>query len=173
MPKPSQKTGAQLSKRAKQGEISKNKRIALALEDEAAFFGRVLKINMNRCTVSLWDHERGGHYEIQATLPNKKKGFIQINDIVNLAKSNPDWEIQVSIDRKTAASLHKEKRITDAIFNEMEVSKDPRVASGVTSSELGFDFEYDPLVDTTNDTLQEVRFEEKKIIDDEIDIDNI
>ena len=168
MPKPSQKTGAQLSKRAKQGEISKNKRVAMALDDQSAFFGRVLKINMNRCTVTLWDHERGGHYEIQATLPNKKKGFIQINDIVNLAKSNPDWEIQVSIDRKTAASLHKEKRITDAIFNEIEVSKDPRVASG-TTSDIGFDFEYDALADSSN-AAPEVRFDEKKI-NDEIDID--
>jgi hypothetical protein len=168
MPNSSQKTGAQLSKRAKQSEIARNKSVLLALDDEDAFFGRVTKINMNRATVTIWDHEKPGHYDIQATLPNKKKGFIQINDIVNVAKSSPDWEIQVAIDRKTAGQLHKAKRITDVIFNDIEASEED-------ANNIGFDFDYDAVPDTVDQTssLDKTEKTTEKDDDDDFDIDRI
>lgn len=137
-----QKHGAQLSKRQKTAAVNQKRAVSTALEDDEAYFGRVLKINMGRCVVNIWHHEKKRHMEVQARLPNKKKGIIRINDLVNLAPSHPDWEVQIAVDAKTAASLRKEGRITAELATEASIGG--AGTKGVSTTEdLGIEFDYE------------------------------
>ena len=142
-----QKHGSQLSKRQKTSLAGQKARLTMAAEDTDAFFGRVLKINMARCTVNVWDHTAKRHIEVQARLPNKKKGIIRINDLVNLAKSHPDWEVQVAVDSKTAAELRKNKRISVELAAD---SNGTMSAAAAAAASDGFEFDYDG-VEVTED----------------------
>lgn len=135
-----QKHGSQLTKAQKSSLRKQTASLSLALEDEAAFFGRVLKINMGRCIVNVWDHEKKRHIEVQAILPNRKKAIIKMNDLVNVAKSHPNWEVQVAIDSKTAMELRKKKRISPELATEITSTGMP--ASKMAADE-GFEFDYE------------------------------
>ena len=135
-----QKHGAQLSKRQKTAVVNQKHAVSNALEDDDAYFGRVTKINMGRCIVNIWDHQKKRHMEVQARLPNKKKGFIRINDLVNIAPSVPDWEVQIAVDSKTANDLRKKGRIT------AELAVEPSTIGGKgagAADDLGIEFDYD------------------------------
>ena len=169
-----QKHGAQLSKRQKTALTNQKKQISTALDDEEAFFGRVIKINMGRAVVNIWDHEKRRHIEVQARLPNKKKGFIKLNDLVNIAKSHPDWEVQIALDAKAASQLRKAGRISAEIATEMSASSISG-GKGIPSTEdLGIEFDYDGLADAEADeeALAVIR-EEKEDADAEVDVDAI
>ena len=137
-----QKHGAQLSKRQKTAVINQKKMVSTAIDDEDAYFGRVIKINMGRCVLNVWDHEKKRHIEVQARLPNKKKGFIKMNDLVNVAKSHPDWEVQIAVDSKTANELRKAKRISPELAVEVTGISGAGVAVNAAAQD-GFEFDYD------------------------------
>jgi hypothetical protein len=164
------KHGAQQSKRQKTASVNQKKQLDIALDDDTAFFGRVIKINMARCTVNLWDHEKKRHIEVQARLPNKKKGFIKMNDLVNLAKSNPDWEVQISLDAKAANQLRKAGRISAELATEIAAA-----SGGAPSTEdLGIEFDYEG-VETAgdiDDSMAPLKLKESKV-DDDFDVDAI
>jgi translation initiation factor IF-1 len=107
------KVGAKVSKTAKRAERKNTSNLRVAVEDDGAVFGRVTKVLGNRrFLVTYWDPENRRHIvDIQATIA-KKKVRIDINDIVNIAGSGRDWEIQAQIDPKSANKLKKEGRIS-------------------------------------------------------------
>jgi hypothetical protein len=170
-----QKNSAQLSKRQKTSQANQKRAVTVALEDDDAFFGRVIKINMGRCVVNIWDHDKKRHMEVQARLPNKKKGFIRLNDLVNIARSHPDWEVQVTVDAKTANDLRKAGRISAELATELSSS------SGPATEDLGIEFDYDGLEtkDAENEEAAAAAVSTKggkkavAVEDDEVDIDDI
>jgi hypothetical protein len=172
-----QKNSAQLSKRQKTSAANQKRAVSLAVEDDDAFFGRVVKINMARCVLNIWDHQKKRHIEVQATLPNKKKGIIRINDLVNVAKSHPNWEVQVAVDAKTIQELKKMKRISP------ELAVEPSGSMGAAASAViadGFEFDYDGLEEKEDEdalAAQEAAMKEKKgsavVEDDDVDVDAI
>ena len=107
------KVGAKVSKTAKRADRKNKSNLRVAVEDDDAVFGRVTKVLGNRrFLVTYWDPENRRHVvDIQATIA-KKKVRIDINDIVNIAGSGRDWEIQAQIDPKSANKLKKEGRIS-------------------------------------------------------------
>ncbi len=159
-----QKHGSQLSKRQKTNLANQNARVSLAIDDQDAFFGRVIKVNMARCVVNIWDHTTKRHIEVQAVLPNKKKGIIRVNDLVNVAKSHPDWEVQVAIDSKTASELRKDKRISPELASEINGTMN----AATSGAAEGFEFDYDGV-----DTVQDLEVIKDKHVNEVIDIDDI
>lgn len=165
-----QKHGSQLTKAQKSSLRKQTSNVALALEDDDAFFGRVLKINMGRCTVNIWDHEKKRHVEVQAILPNRKKAIIKMNDLVNVAKSHPNWEVQVAIDSKTAVELRKKKRISPELANAS--TADPSAAKA--GGDEGFEFDYEGVEQEEEEAVPEAPTQKKAAIEEEdFDIDDI
>ena len=166
-----QKHGAQLSKRQKTSLANQKRALSVALDDSDAYFGRVTKINMGRCVVNIWDHEKKRHIEVQAVLPNKKKGFIRINDLVNIAPSHPDWEVQIALDSKAAADLRKSGRITAELATE--------AMAGPAEDDIGIEFDYDGVeqkddAEGAADSVVPGGKKGKKVaLDDDVDVDNI
>lgn len=107
------KVGAKVSKTAKRAERRNTSNLRVAVDDTDAVFGRVTKVLGNRrFLVTYWDAKSRRHVvDIQASIA-KKKVRIDINDIVNIAGSGRDWEIQAQIDKKAAVKLKKEGRIS-------------------------------------------------------------
>jgi hypothetical protein len=168
------KHGSQLSKRDKTRLVNQKRAVTVAIEDDEAFFGRVLKINMGRCVVNVWDHQKKRHTEVQARLPNKKKGFIKINDLVNIAPSHPDWEVQIALDSKTAASLRKEGRISAELASEPTAATAAGGKALVTTDDLGIEFDYEGVAEA--EETDSVEIEDKKktaAVEDDVDIDAI
>ena len=166
-----QKHGSQLTKAQKSSLRKQTANISLALEDESAFFGRIMKINMGRCTVNVWDHEKKRHMEVQAILPNRKKAIIKMNDLVNVAKSHPNWEVQVAIDSKTAMELKKKKRISPELANAS--TADPS-ASKTAGGDDGFEFDYEGVEQEEEEVEVEAPVAKKAAVEeDDFDIDDI
>ena len=165
-----QKHGSQLTKAQKSSLRKQTSNVALALEDDDAFFGRVLKINMGRCTVNIWDHEKKRHVEVQAILPNRKKAIIKMNDLVNVAKSHPNWEVQVAIDSKTAVELRKKKRISPELANASTTDPSTLKAGG----DEGFEFDYEGVEQEEEEVVPEAPTQKKVAVEEEdFDIDDI
>ncbi len=167
-----QKHGAQVSKRQKTSMANQKKQLDIAIDDTDAFFGRIVKINMGRCTVNIWDHELHPprHVEVQARLPNKKKGFIKMNDLVNIAKSHPDWEVQIALDAKAANQLRKAGRISAELATETS----GHGGGAPSTEELGIEFDYEG-IDTSKaveDALVPLKLKESRP-DQDFDIDAI
>jgi hypothetical protein len=166
-----QKHGAQVSKRQKTSMANQKKQLDIAIDDDDAFFGRVIKINMGRCTVNVWDHEMRPprHVEVQARLPNKKKGFIKMNDLVNIAKSAPDWEVQIALDPKSANELRKAGRISAELAIEIAGAN-----GGGSTEDMGIEFDYEG-VETAGvgeDDMVSLKLKQTKDLDD-FDVDAI
>jgi hypothetical protein len=153
--------------------------LATAVDDDTAYFGRVLKINMGRCVVNIWNHEKKRHMEVQARLPNKKKGIIRINDLVNLAPSHPDWEVQIAVDAKTVSDLRKSGRITAELATEASMGAGGKGAP--STEDLGIEFDYEGLEQKGDEEAEAAALAAagagkggKKVTeDDEVDIDDI
>lgn len=169
------KHGSQLSKKQKSSAEKVKRAISLAMDDEDAFFGRVIKINMARAIVLTWDHEKKRHLEVQATLPNKRKCVIRINDLVNLARSHPDWEVQVALDPKRIAELRKAGRIPAELATETSSA-----SSSGPKDDSGIEFDYEGVEE--DEELNEAvtlaagggKASKKSVeIDEEVDVDAI
>jgi translation initiation factor IF-1 len=124
------KVGAKVSKTAKRAERRNTSNLRVAVEDDSALFGRVTKLLGNRrFLVTYWDPTDRRHVpDIQVSIA-KKKVRININDIVNIAGSGKDWEIQAQIDAKAASKLKKEGRISAELLIRAENPADK--AAGV------------------------------------------
>ena len=124
------KVGAKVSKTAKRAERRNTSNLRVAVEDDSALFGRVTKLLGNRrFLVTYWDPKDCRHVpDIQVSIA-KKKVRININDIVNIAGSGRDWEIQAQIDAKAASKLKKEGRISAELLIRTENPADK--AAGV------------------------------------------
>ena len=168
------KHGSQMTKKQKSSAEKVKRAIALAMDDEDAFFGRVVKINMARAVVLTWDYKTKRHLEVQATLPNKRKCVIRVNDLVNLAPSHPNWEIQVALDPKRASELRKAGRITAELATEASSS------SGAAQEDAGIEFDYEG-VEETEEMNEAValaagggKASKKSVeVDEEVDVDAI
>jgi translation initiation factor IF-1 len=130
------KVGAKVSKTARRAERRNTSNLRNAVDDGDAVFGRVTKLLGNRrFLVTYWDPKDRRHVlDIQATIA-KKKVRIDINDIVNIAGSGHDWEIQAQIDAKAANKLKKEGRISAELLLVAE-----KAADALGSDALEFDY---------------------------------
>ncbi len=171
-----QKHGSQMSKAQKSREMKQKVHIHLALDDDSAYFGRVMKINMGRCVVNLWDHEKKCHREVQAVLPNRKRAIIKMNDLVNLAKSHPDWEVQVPVDSKTANELRKMKRISAELATDTTTVEKGKKGSAAAAVEDAFEFDYEGVEQEEEEVEADMPTKEKakaSVDEDDFDIDDI
>jgi translation initiation factor IF-1 len=125
------KVGAKVSKTAKRAERKNTSNLRVAVEDDSALFGRVTKLLGNRrFLVTYWDPKDRRHVpDIQVSIA-KKKVRIDINDIVNIAGSGRDWEIQAQIDAKAANKLKKEGRISAELLLSAESALDKAARGG-------------------------------------------
>ena len=92
-------------KAAKQERVRK-----IALSDDSALYGRVIKALGNRHFRIILPDASMRLIEVIAKIP-KKRAMITESDIVVVATSGADYEIHGSMDRKTAHTLVKEKKI--------------------------------------------------------------
>jgi hypothetical protein len=93
-----------------------------------------------------------------------------MNDLVNLAKSNPDWEVQIALDAKAANQLRKSGRIS------AELATENAAATGGTSTEdLGIEFDYEGVEASgvVEDSMVPLKLKESKIDEDDFDVDAI
>jgi len=171
------KVGAKVSKTAKRAERRNNTNLRVAVEDDGAVFGRVTKVLGNRrFLVTYWDPENRRHIvDIQATIA-KKKVRIDINDIVNIAGSGRDWEIQAQIDPKSANKLKKEGRISAELLLATE-NAPVRAAGGGDALEFDYGEDDEKGEESDSDAEEEKpkKAAPKKVLEDleDADIDAI
>jgi translation initiation factor IF-1 len=174
------KVGAKVSKTAKRADRKNKSNLRVAVEDDDAVFGRVTKVLGNRrFLVTYWDPENRRHVvDIQATIA-KKKVRIDINDIVNIAGSGREWEIQAQIDPKSANKLKKEGRISAELL--LATENAPVKAAGGGDA-LEFDYGEDEEGEESDSDGEEAKpkkgeaLKGKKVVDAELedaDIDAI
>jgi translation initiation factor IF-1 len=92
-------------KAAKQERVRK-----IALSDDSALYGRVIKALGHRHFRIILPDASMRLIEVTAKIP-KKRALIGESDIVVVATSGSDYEIHGAMDRKTANTLVKEKKI--------------------------------------------------------------
>jgi translation initiation factor IF-1 len=92
-------------KAAKQERVCK-----IALSDDSALYGRVIKALGHRHFRIILPDASMRLIEVTAKIP-KKRALITESDIVVVATSGDDYEIHGAMDRKTAHTLVKEKKI--------------------------------------------------------------
>lgn len=91
-------------------------------------------------------------------------------DLVNVAKSHPDWEVQIALDPKTTSDLRKKGRITAELATEMSMSS----AGGKATEDLGIEFDYEGLesAEVDEEAIAALKLKEVKE-DEEVDVDAI
>ncbi len=171
------KVGAKVSKTAKRADRKNKSNLRVAVEDDDAVFGRVTKVLGNRrFLVTYWDPENRRHIvDIQATIA-KKKVRIDINDIVNIAGSGRDWEIQAQIDPKSANKLKKEGRISAELLLATE-NAPVKAAGGGDALEFDYGEDEEGAAESDSDAEEEKpkKAAPKKVLEDleDADIDAI
>lgn len=164
------KVGAKVSKTAKRAEKKNKSNLHIAVEDDDAVFGRVTKILGNRrFLVTYWDPENRRHIvDIQATIA-KKKVRIDINDIVNIAGSGRDWEIQAQIDPKSANKLKKEGRISAELL--LATENAPVRAAGGDALEFDYGEDEEKGEESDSDAEEEKpkKAAPKKVVEADLD----
>ena len=136
----------------------------IALSDDSATYGRVIKMLGNRqCRVIVPDAS-SRLIEVRATWP-KKRATISVDDIVVVATSGSVYEITVTMDPKTAHKLSKEKRLHPELLltGEQMAAKD----------DAGIEFDYEGVPDVKEGEKEEDEEGGKEREDVEIDIDDI
>jgi hypothetical protein len=109
--------------------------------------------------------------EVRATVP-KKRALINTDDIVVVAPNGATYEIQATMDRKTANSLVKEKKMHPDLLANVEVDPSKGVVKKSDENDCGIEFDY-------SEVKESVKFEEDEDKDSvdgedkEIDIDDI
>jgi hypothetical protein len=164
------KVGAKVSKTAKRAEKKNKSNLHIAVEDDDAVFGRVTKVLGNRrFLVTYWDPENRRHIvDIQATIA-KKKVRIDINDIVNIAGSGRDWEIQAQIDPKSANKLKKEGRISAELL--LATENAPVKAAGGDALEFDYGDDEEKGEESDSDAEEEKpkKAAPKKVVEADLD----
>jgi translation initiation factor IF-1 len=97
--------------KSKGRKAAKEERVRkIALSDDSALYGRVIKALGHRHFRIILPDASMRLIEVTAKIP-KKRALITESDIVVVATSGDDYEIHGAMDRKTAHTLVKEKKI--------------------------------------------------------------
>ena len=159
---------SQITSKSKGRKAAKEERYrGIAVTDDSAIYGRVIKaLGQRQFRVIVPDRSKK-LVEVTAKIP-KKRALINISDIVVVASSGNNYEIQASMDRKTLHILTKEKRLhPDLMAAETWDSNTKQV---VLKDDLGIEFDYEGL---EGKGVIEEEDEESEDEKDEIDIDDI
>ena len=137
-----------------------------ALSDDAALYGRVIKALGHRHFRIILPDASMRLIEVTAKIP-KKRALIGDSDIVVVATSGSDYEIHGAMDRKTAHTLVKEKRIHPELLAHGEWdSTKKEVVKHENDGGIEFDYEGMEVKDTEEDESEEEM--EKELNIDEI-----
>ena len=164
MPKNQQNISKAMGRKA----VKQERYRKVALSDDAAIYGRVIKaLGQRQFRVIVPDRVSKRLIEVTAKIP-KKRAIISVGDIVVTAASGSDYEIQANMDRKTVSSLEKEKKIHPDIL--LAADWDSSKNQVILKDDHGFEFDYEglPEKDGVDDDDDDESEEEK-----EIDIDDI
>jgi translation initiation factor IF-1 len=124
----------------------------IALTDQDATYGRVLKaMGQRQFRVILPDASKR-LIEVRATIP-KKRALINVDDIVIITPSGSEYEIHASMDRKAAAQLSKEKKLHPDLLVVGEW--DPNKGAMAPTNDVGIEFDYEGLPATQEKEKEE------------------
>lgn len=139
---------------------------AVALSDDSAIYGRVIKaLGQRQFRVILPDTSMR-LIEVTAKIP-KKRAEINVSDIVVVAPSGTSYEIQATMDRKTTNALTKEKKIHPDLL--AAADWDERKQTVILKDDLGIQFDYEGIQEEVNDKDSVSSSESEK----DFDIDDI
>ncbi len=167
-----------MPKNTKENNVAKGRKAvkqeryrAIALSDDEAIYGKVIKVlGFRQFHVVLPDASKR-LIEVRATVP-KKRALINTDDIVVVAPNGSTYEIQATMDRKTANHLVKENKMHPDLLLTVEVDPTKGVVKKSEENDVGIEFDY-------SDVKEEQKFEEEDDGDSvggaerEINIDDI
>ena len=148
-------------KAAKQERIRK-----IALTDDSALYGRVVKALGHRYFRIILPDASMRLIEVTAKIP-KKRALITESDIVIVAESGTDYEIHGTMDRKTAHTLAKEKKIHPDLLAAGDWDSSKKEV--VKEDSDGIEFDYEGL--EVKEEVEEDESEDEK--EKELNIDDI
>lgn len=152
-----------LSKSKGRKAVKEQRYRKIALSDESATYGRVIKALGQRQFRVVLPDASSRLIEVRATIP-KKRSLINIDDIVVVATSGTVYEIQASMDRKTAHILSKEKKLhPDLLLTGEQVA---------AKEDVGIEFDYEGL-EVVQEREEEESEDEKDNEKEDINIDDI
>lgn len=141
---------------------------SVAISDDTAIYGRVIKaLGQRQFRVILPDATKR-LVEVTAKIP-KKRALINITDIVLLASSGSNYEIQASMDRKTMNVLAKEKRLHPDLL--VAETWDSSKKEMILKDDLGIEFDHDSNEEQKDEESENENENERE--KDDIDINDI
>ena len=151
-----------LSKSKGRKTVKEERYRKIALSDDAATYGRVIKALGQRQFRVVLPDASSRLIEVRATIP-KKRSLINVDDIVIVATSGATYEIQASMDRKTAHTLSKERKLHPDLLltGEQAAAKD----------DVGIEFDYEGLPEREVDVKESEKESEKERPGKEVEID--
>ena len=144
MPKNAEKSTKSQGRKAVKAERYRK----LALSDDDATYGRVIKALGQRQFHIILPDASMRLIEVRATIP-KKRAPISVDDIVVVAPSGSTYEIQTTMDRKTAAQLSKEKKLHPDLLIPGEWDSAKKVVAA--SNDVGIEFDYEGAAETKDE----------------------
>ena len=151
-----------LSKNKGRKAVKEERYRKIALSDDTATYGRVIKALGQRQFRVILPDASSRLIEVRATIP-KKRSLINVDDIVVVATSGTAYEIQASMDSKTAHKLSKEKKL----HPELLLTGEQLAAK----NDAGIEFDYEGLPAVVEGEKEEEESEKER--DKDIDIDDI
>lgn len=159
--------------KSKGRKAAKEERIRkIALTDQDATYGRVLKaMGQRQFRVCLPDASKR-LIEVRATIP-KKRALINVDDIVIITPSGSEYEIHATMDRKIAAQLSKEKKLHPDLLIAGEW--DPNKGVMAPANDVGIEFDYEGLPAKTGEKEKEEWSDDdvNKKADEDLNVDDI
>jgi translation initiation factor IF-1 len=161
-----------MPKNTKENNIGKGRKAvkqeryrAMALGDDQAVYGKVIKVlGFRQFHVVLPDASKR-LIEVRATVP-KKRALINTDDIVIVAPNGATYEIQATMDRKTANNLVKEKKMHPDLLSNVEVDSARGIVKKVDDNDCGIEFDYTGMKE--NDEF--VKEEDKDSVGEDADV---
>ncbi len=167
MPKNTKENNAVKGRKA----VKQERYRAIALSDDNAIYGKVIKVlGCRQFHVILPDASKK-LIEVRATVP-KKRALINTDDIVVVAPNGAAYEIQATMDRKTANSLVKEKKMHPDLLANVEVDPSKGVVKKSDENDCGIEFDYSE-VKEGDKYVEDDDKDSVDGVDKEIDIDEI
>lgn len=158
-----------ISKSKGRKAVKEEKIRKIALSDDNALYGRVIKsLGQRQFRIILPDSSMR-LIEVTAKIP-KKRSLITESDIVVVATSGAAYEIQGTMDKKTAHTLANEKRLHPdlLIAGDWDSSKKEVVKQG---NDVGIEFDYEG-VEVKDEFREEIDEDDEKG-EKELNIDDI
>jgi translation initiation factor IF-1 len=159
-----------ISKSKGRKAVKEEKIRKIALSDDDALYGRVIKsLGQRQFRIILPDASMR-LIEVTAKIP-KKRSLITESDIVVVATSGTAYEIQGTMDKKTAHTLAKEKRLHPDLLvaGDWDSTKKEVVKQ---ENDGGIEFDYDGL-ETKEGELSEEDDDDEEKGEKELNIDDI